>query len=94
LIHHPAAAYEPDDWCLFIDSPKMSLKAVLLNNDNKLASVPVAHSSSLKKSYENLQMVLETIKYSEHKLYVCCDPKYAVFYWANMEATLISVFLV
>jgi hypothetical protein len=32
LIHRLGAAYEPDDWHLFINSSKISLKAVLLNN--------------------------------------------------------------
>jgi hypothetical protein len=33
-------------------------------------------------------MVLETIKYNEHKWSVCCDLKYVAFCWANKEATL------
>ena len=32
------------DWRLFIDSSKLSLKAVLLHNGNTLPSVPVGHS--------------------------------------------------
>jgi hypothetical protein len=75
MIHCPRRDCEPDNWCLFIDSSKSSLMAVLLNNDNKLASVPLAYSSSLKEYYENLQMVLEKIKYNENKWYVCCDQK-------------------
>jgi hypothetical protein len=88
LIHRLGGAYEPDDWCLSSDSSKSSLKAVLLNNENNLASVPVANSSSLKESYENLQMVLENIKYNEHKWHVCCDLKACGILLANKEATL------
>jgi len=34
----------PLDWRLFIDSSKLSLKAVLLHNSNTLPSIPVGHS--------------------------------------------------
>ena len=40
--------YEPKDWRLFIDSSKQSLKFVLLHNGNQFASVPIAHSTTLK----------------------------------------------
>ena len=33
----------PLDWLLFIDSSKLSLKAVLLHNDNTLPSNPGGH---------------------------------------------------
>ena len=42
--------YDPDDWRLFIDSSKESIKAVLLHNGNILPSVPVAYSTTLKES--------------------------------------------
>jgi hypothetical protein len=61
LIHHLGGAHEPYDWHLFIDLSKRSLKVVLVNTKHKLASVPVAHSLSLKESYQNLQMVLDTV---------------------------------
>jgi hypothetical protein len=65
LIHQLGEeTYDPNDWRLFIDSSKGSLKAVLLHNGNKFASIPVAHSIHLKETYENL--VLENIKYHEH----------------------------
>ena len=41
---------------------KTSLKAVLLNNGNTYASLPVAHSVHMKESYENLYVVLNKIK--------------------------------
>ena len=59
LINRLGGAFEPDDWRLFIDSSKRSFKAVPLKNENKLASVPLAHSSSLEEFYENLQTVLQ-----------------------------------
>lgn len=36
------------------------LKAVLLFNDNELASLPVAHSVQLSETYENMKRLLET----------------------------------
>ncbi|KDR19280.1 hypothetical protein L798_06074 [Zootermopsis nevadensis] len=35
--------YDQKEWRLFIDSSKLSLKAVMLHNGNVKASVPVAH---------------------------------------------------
>jgi len=58
---------EPDDWRLFIDSSMRSLKAVLLHNTNKYAPIPIAHSVTLKEDYRNIEIVLDKIKYVEHK---------------------------
>ena len=71
-----AAEYIPGEWRLFIDSSKISLKGVLLyNNGDKYASVPVAHSVHLKETYHNLKLLLEKVKYAEHKWQVCGDLK-------------------
>ena len=39
-----------DEWRLFIDSSKESLKAVLLHNGNIHPSIPVAHAVKLKET--------------------------------------------
>ena len=44
--------YDKDEWRLFIDSSKRSLKAVLLHHGSQYASVPVGHSVHLKERYE------------------------------------------
>lgn len=67
--------YAPDEWRLFIDSSKRSLKAVLLHNGNKYASIPVGHSVHLKECYENLKLVLSKLCYSDHKWTLCGDLK-------------------
>lgn len=67
--------YDVNEWRLFIDSSKRSLKAVLLHNGNKYASVPVAHSVYLKECYENLELVLSKLKYCDHEWIVCGDLK-------------------
>ena len=41
--------YNTDQWRLFIDSSKVSLKIVLLHNGNKFPSVPMAHAASIRK---------------------------------------------
>jgi hypothetical protein len=38
------------EWRLFIDSSKVTLKAVLLHNGNKYPSVPLAHVVNMKES--------------------------------------------
>ena len=43
--------HRPDEWRLFIDLSKLSLKAVLLHNGNKLPSVPIARAMHMKESY-------------------------------------------
>jgi hypothetical protein len=52
--------YNPDQWLLFTDSLKVSLKLVLLHNGNRFASVHLAHSANMNESYksiwENLSM--------------------------------------
>lgn len=71
--------YRPEDWRLFIDSSKRSLKCVLLHNGNKLASIPIGHSTKLKEEYENIKLVLEKISYVQHQWSVCVDLKMVNF---------------
>ncbi|GFW18158.1 uncharacterized protein TNCV_4006981 [Trichonephila clavipes] len=65
--------YKPEEWRLFIDSSKRSLKSVLLHNGNRYASVPVGHSVHLKECYENLEFILNKLSYSDHKWIICSD---------------------
>lgn len=67
--------YAPDEWTLLIDSSKRNLKAVFLNNGIKYAAVPVGHSVHLKECYENLELILNILCYSDHKLALCGDLK-------------------
>ena len=59
--------YNPDQWPLFNDSSKVSLKVVLLHNGNGLPSVPLAHAPNMKESYESTKLLLGKIKYDEFK---------------------------
>ena len=67
--------HNPSDWHLFIDSSKQSLNGVLLHNGNKYPSIPIVHSVHLKESYDNVELLLEAIKYSEYQWSLCGDLK-------------------
>ena len=79
LIHMGVKNYEPDEWRLFIDSSKRSLKCVLLHNGNKYASVPIGHSIHMKEKYEEIKTVIKLIKYNEHNWIICVDLKMVNF---------------
>ena len=63
------------NWRLFLDAFKKSIKAVLLHNGNTLPSVPIAYSTTMKESNENLKTILTSIQYNVHKWHVCADFK-------------------
>ena len=69
--------YSHEEWRIFIDSSKRSLKAVLLRNSNKYASFPVGYSVIMKDSYENLVVLLDWINYKDHNWMICGDLKIA-----------------
>ena len=71
--------YKPQDWRLFIDSSKRSLKCVLLHNGNKYASIPIGHSTLLKEKYNNIKQVLEKLNYCDHQWLICVDLKMVNF---------------
>jgi len=52
--------YTCGQWRLFIDSSKVSWKAVLLHSGNKFPSVPLAHAVHMQEMWENLQGLLQT----------------------------------
>ena len=56
--------HNPLDWRLFIDSSKLSLKAVLLHNCNTPHSIPVGHSM-YNESYENTNILMDAINYDK-----------------------------
>ena len=66
--------HNPLDWRLFIDSSKLSLKAVLLHNGNTLPSIPVGHSVH-NESYENMKILMEAINFVKFKWQICGDLK-------------------
>ena len=49
--------YDPNDWRLFIDSCKRSLKCVLLHNGKDFGSIPFGHSTTLEEKYSDVKFV-------------------------------------
>ena len=67
--------FSPEQWRLFIDSSKVSLKVILIHHGNRFPSVPLAHAANMKESYESTKLLLGKIKYDEFKLKWCADLK-------------------
>ena len=59
--------HDPDEWGLFTDLSKTSLKTVLLHNGNVLLSIPVGHIVHMKETYDNMIQLLRRIKYEQHQ---------------------------
>jgi len=59
--------YNPDQWRLFPDLSKVSLKVVLLHNGNRFPSVPLVHAANTKVNYESMKLLLGKIKYDKFK---------------------------
>ena len=52
------ASYNSDEWRIFIDSSKRSLKRVLLHNGNMYGLIFIGHSLTAKENYEVVKKVL------------------------------------
>ena len=58
-------SHRTEEWRLFIDSSKLSLKAVLLHNENTLPSILVGYAAHMKETYENMKNFLQCINYEQ-----------------------------
>ena len=67
--------YDKTNWRLFIDTSKDSIKFVLVYNGNTLPSVPIAYTTTMKKSYENLKAILTSLQYDGLNWNICADFK-------------------
>jgi len=67
--------YDPNEWRLFIDSNKLSLKAVLLHQGNNKSSIPLAYAVNMKESYETMATLLKLINYKDHEWKISADLK-------------------
>ena len=83
--------HNPSEWRLFIDSSKRILKGVLLHNGNKYPSIPIVHSVHLKESYDNMELLLEAIKYSKYQWSLCGGLKPLFFLWVYKRASQSNV---
>ena len=60
-------------------SSKRSLECVLLHIGSIFGAIPIGHSVHLKERYEDIKIVLDLLKYEEHKWIICVDLKMANF---------------
>ena len=72
-------SYNPEEWRLFLDSSKRSLKCVPLHNGNRYGAVPVGHSTVLKEQQDDIKTVMDLLKYHEHGWVICVDLKMVNF---------------
>lgn len=75
LFEQLGEPYDPNEWRLFIDGSKESLKAVLLHNGNEKPSIPIAHAINTKESYETMATLIKCIQYEQHNWKICSDLK-------------------
>ena len=87
LLEMGFSEYKPDEWKLFIDSSKWSLKCVLFYNGNKFAGVPIGHSMIVKEHYLNVKMVLQKLCYNKHNWAICIDFKMINFLLGQQGGT-------
>lgn len=67
--------YDANEWRLFIDASKESLKGVLLHIGNIHPSIPIIYGRNTKETHDKMDKILKLIKYEEHEWRVCCDLK-------------------
>lgn len=61
---------------LFIDSSRVSFKAVLLHNGNKFHYLfTFGFCRYMKESYENMKLILQKKEYNKYKWNLCGDLK-------------------
>jgi len=62
--------YNSDQWRLFTDSSKVSLKETM---EIEFPPVPLAPAANMKESYESMKLLLGKIKYDDFKWKLCDD---------------------
>ena len=72
-------SYNLEEWRLFLDSSKRSLKCVLLHNGNKYRTVSIGHSTVLKEQQDDIRTVMDLLKYHQHGWIICVDLKMVGF---------------
>jgi len=73
------SSYNPNEWRMFIDSSKRSLKCVLLHNGNLFGAVPIGHWVCLREEYGDVNRVIELLEYDKHNWIICVDLKMVSF---------------
>lgn len=76
----------PSEWRLFIDGSSNSLKAVLLHNENRLPSIPLAYCKKLPEKYESMRQIFDLIKYNDNNWDLVVDFKLINIVFGLMSA--------
>lgn len=63
------------EWRLFIDGSKTSIKAVLLHNGNEKPSIPIAFAIGMKEEFSTMKSILQLIGYDRLKFKIVADLK-------------------
>ena len=64
-------SYDPDEWSLFFDTSKRSLKCIFLHNVNLYGSIPIGHSVTATENFEATKELLELTRYDDLRWIVC-----------------------
>ena len=72
-------SYNSEEWRLFLNSSKCSLKSVVLHNGNRHGTVSVGHSTVLKEQQDDIKTAMDLLKYHEHGWIICVDLKMVSF---------------
>ena len=71
LVAMGVPQYDTNEWRLLIDKSKMSLKYILLHNENLFGAIPIGHSAYLKEKHEHRKVEIDLLKYDDHKRVTC-----------------------
>ena len=80
LLELGIPSYNSNNWRLFLDSSKHSLKCVWLHNGNIYAAVPEGHSVCLQEEHNDNKTVIDLLKYHEENWTICVDLKLVNFF--------------
>lgn len=75
LFYHLNHPYKDDEWRLFVDSSKRSLKAVLVHIGNKLPSVPLLYATETTEDLQAMERILRLLDYPAHNWKISADLK-------------------
>jgi len=75
LMEELQLEHTPEQWRLITNSPKVSLKAVLLHSGNMFPSIPLVHTIHNKEMYANLQVLLQNNMLPRTSVEYMCWPE-------------------
>lgn len=89
--------YKDEDFRLFIDGATTHLLAALLynrksNDDRILPPVPILYSKIIKEDRDGLALVLNIIKYNDHKWKIICDFKILIILFGKNRLFLLYIY--